>query len=109
MTWQTLVVLISAVGTVLAVVVSWRTAKSSAKAAEASAKKSAVEAQAIIIAGLRGEYERLSSENVTLHAQVVDLRQGYDDLHREHLALTELYEDVLHWAKIRGYHRPASW
>ena len=101
--WQTIATIIGGISTLLAVIVSLRTAHAQQITAKASAKKDDYEAQQHVIDNLRDGYDRMRTENRELRQEVAELRQDYEALSRQYDDLKARYADVCAWAKLRGY------
>ena len=96
MDWQTIIAVVGGATGVLGVVVSWVTAR-------ASARKSSVEAQAVIIANLREGYDRICAENAILRSQIDELRGEYNELTERYTKLRADYLELATWAGRRGW------
>ena len=103
MDWQTILALISSAGTLISIIVAVRTSKAQARATEATAKKTDVEAQDRIIENLRAGYDRLCEENATLRARIDTLTGEYDELTARYKQLKADYDELLIWARLRGW------
>ena len=103
MDWQTLVTWIPSIIGVLGAVVAIIKARDAARSTKAAAKKSDVDAQAVIIGNLQEDHKRLAAENTQLRADLETVRADNAELRRRYDELEEQYKDVCAWAIMRGY------
>ena len=101
--WQTLISWIPGIAAVIGAVVAFVNARASAQSTSSTAKKTDVEAQQHLIDNLRLGYDRMREENRTLLAEVVKLRLDYETLASRYDVLRDEYENLRHWAELRGW------